>query len=356
VSEVGEAVIAALSRSDAGGTAPVLRCTVGRHVEDNPGNTLERSAAMGSVGDIEVICGNLAAFHAVALPQRESADTQRYLQDLMDAHLTQPDWCFTALRGGQPVGRVALWGDVKQARPTDIVLLDLPWHQPHREPGARLLERCATHVRSAGVGTLRHVLDEPPRRPQWQHDTPRRTRFLLDLGFAAQRSTRRFEWGGAWRGPSARRLAWRTAQQLGRPALAQVLQQVVAGSLDQVDQAQAAALGAPAHAQWLLGLLEQMDHQPSWWEVGHLGNQPVGLVLPTAGPGFGTIGYIGVLPAWRGQGHVDELLARGTTTLLEAGLTRLVSDTDVANAPMAAAFARLGWNEFARRTEYALAL
>jgi RimJ/RimL family protein N-acetyltransferase len=310
---------------------------------------------MQANGGIDIVRGDVQAFCALPAAQRDAADTRHYLQQLLDAQLTRPDWCLVARRDGQPVGRVALWGDAPLARPTDIVLLDLPWEQPHRDAGARLVEAAVADARAAGAQAIRHVLDEPPRRPQWQHHTPQRVAFLSELGFTVLRSTRRFEWGGSFRSQPPQRLGYRTERQLGLPALAQLVERVVTGSLDSIDRAQVPAKGVQAHAQWLLHVLQDMKHEPAWWQAGYLGDQPVGLVLPTAGPGFGTIGYMGVVPEHRGRGHVDELLVRGTATLLEAGLTRLVADTDVNNAPMAAAFGRVGWQEFGRRTEYSLA-
>jgi hypothetical protein len=54
---------------------------------------------------------------------------------------------------------------------------------------------------------------------------------------------------------------------------------------------------------------------------------------------------------------VQDLLAAGTATLLTArerdgNEKPLQADTEVANAPMAAAFERVGWARFAGRREY----
>ena len=68
-----------------------------------------------------------------------------------------------------------------------------------------------------------------------------------------------------------------------------------------------------------------------------------------------TIGYIGVVPSQRGRGYVDDLLARGTA-ILRHDVPDIVirADTDLANAPMAAAFERAGYERFATRREYEL--
>ena len=61
---------------------------------------------------------------------------------------------------------------------------------------------------------------------------------------------------------------------------------------------------------------------------------------------------IGVVATQRGQGYVNELLAYGTAVLADSGVSRIGSDTDVANRPMRAAFARAGYVEFASRRDY----
>jgi len=81
--------------------------------------------------------------------------------------------------------------------------------------------------------------------------------------------------------------------------------------------------------------------------------------MPAEPPGFLTIFYVGVVPEMRERGYVNDLLAAGTATLLEARRKTdkpLIADTDVSNAPMAAAFERAGWTRFAGRQEYAVDL
>jgi len=82
----------------------------------------------------------------------------------------------------------------------------------------------------------------------------------------------------------------------------------------------------------------------------------VGLVMPACAPSMGTIGYVGVVPERRGQGYVDDLLSRGTATLLRIDPPVLRADADLDNLPMAAAFARGGWHRIGTRREYELRL
>jgi RimJ/RimL family protein N-acetyltransferase len=60
------------------------------------------------------------------------------------------------------------------------------------------------------------------------------------------------------------------------------------------------------------------------------------------------IGYLGVLPAHRGNGYINEILAEGTRILAAQDVPRIRASTDLGNVPMAAAFARAGWVNFER--------
>ncbi|WP_228553812.1 GNAT family N-acetyltransferase [Catenulispora pinisilvae] len=59
---------------------------------------------------------------------------------------------------------------------------------------------------------------------------------------------------------------------------------------------------------------------------------------------------LGVLPEHRGHGYADDILGEVTRFLaLDTGASRVAADTDLVNAPMAAAFARVGYHVMSRR-------
>ncbi|MEJ8639729.1 GNAT family N-acetyltransferase [Streptomyces sp. MS2.AVA.5] len=60
------------------------------------------------------------------------------------------------------------------------------------------------------------------------------------------------------------------------------------------------------------------------------------------------IAYIGVLPAHRGNGYIDEILAEGTRILAAEGVDRIRASTDLGDVPMAKAFDRAGYVNFER--------
>ena len=69
----------------------------------------------------------------------------------------------------------------------------------------------------------------------------------------------------------------------------------------------------------------------------------VGFIVPSATPYHRNVGYLGVLPSYRGQGLVDDLLGEVTRIHAESGAELITATTDMTNRPMAAAFDRAGY-------------
>jgi RimJ/RimL family protein N-acetyltransferase len=152
----------------------------------------------------------------------------------------------------------------------------------------------------------------------------------------------------------------RTLEEVGEDAFVEAMSIVSEGTLDREIRGERERLGAKRAAREFFEDAQRVEHDPTWWRLAYAQDgELVGLVMPAEPPGFLTIFYVGVVPQMRGQGYVDDLLAAGTATLLEArgrGERPLRADTDVANAPMAAAFERVGWARFATRREYVMDL
>jgi RimJ/RimL family protein N-acetyltransferase len=86
-----------------------------------------------------------------------------------------------------------------------------------------------------------------------------------------------------------------------------------------------------------------------WWRIAMLpGGDPVGFVIPARNDYNSIIAYLAVLPAHRGNGYIDEILAEGTRVLAEQKVPRIRASTDLSNTPMANAFQRAGYVNFER--------
>ncbi|GIH72468.1 GNAT family N-acetyltransferase [Sphaerimonospora thailandensis] len=86
-----------------------------------------------------------------------------------------------------------------------------------------------------------------------------------------------------------------------------------------------------------------------WWQTATTSDgDPVGFVVPARNSYRPIIAYIGVLPAHRGKGYIDDLLAVGTRILAMHETSEIRASTDLGNVPMVRAFRRAGYVEFER--------
>jgi ribosomal protein S18 acetylase RimI-like enzyme len=302
-----------------------------------------------------IVAGELAAFAAAGHPQHTD-NTRQYLDQMLEAGSMRLDWCFVAEEDGRILGRVAYWTLPKIGIPLDIILLDAPWDDDDLAIGTELLQQTSQRMRAAGATDIEYVLDQPPQWPQWQYAPEQRQRLLTQLGFDVVRNTLRFEWQSTERAPVVPgRLSFRSFDEVGAPLFRSAIERVTSGTLDQRLASERAEFGAQAAAGRLLEEIEKMIYDPSWWQLAYAADgELVGLVMPSRNPTFAVIGYIGVVPEQRGRGYIDDLLAQATATLAASGASAIRADTDVANLPMAHAFQRAGYQQFATRREYML--
>jgi RimJ/RimL family protein N-acetyltransferase len=129
-----------------------------------------------------------------------------------------------------------------------------------------------------------------------------------------------------------------------------MLASVFEGSLDAQDQADLGRMSAAETAE--KNYEEEFARYTSpreWWRTATLPDgEPVGFVIPAANSYNPIIAYIGVLPAHRGNGYIDDILAEGTRVLAQEDVPRIRASTDLGNTPMAEAFRRAGYVNFER--------
>jgi RimJ/RimL family protein N-acetyltransferase len=292
-------------------------------------------------------------------------EVELYLESMFAAGSMRPEWCFVSQEEeeNRPLGRVAFWTLPGMEEPFALVLLDVPWDGDHMSVGTRLLGDVLNEARRLGSREIEHVLDSPPMRPQFQHHPEKRVELLENAGFAFRRETGRFEWRGGDSPVIPGRLSFCDLEEVGEDTFVDAMRRVSEGTLDREIREERERFGTEKAAREFFEDARRVKHDPSWWRLAY--SRPegdlVGLVMPAEPPGFLTVFYVGVVPEMRGKGYVDDLLAAGTATLLEARRRNenekpLRADTDVANAPMAAAFERAGWARFAGRREYGIDL
>ncbi|MFJ4909714.1 GNAT family N-acetyltransferase [Streptomyces sp. NPDC093249] len=272
-----------------------------------------------------------------------------------------PEWMWVALDGDRLLGRLSWWAKAPGRPPEHLDFFDLdPALSPREraDVGLRLLETATAAVVPAGAPRPEYTRFLPA---DWR-EVPE-TRALLESLFGVLTAS------GARPLVERLRLEWRpgtplpepTGRLLFRPVrdredLVSLMTPVMEGTLDAHGRADLAS-GLSAREAAELHYDEELGRYASpraWWRVAELPGtgEPVGFVVPAHNNYHHTIAYIGVLPAHRGRGYADELLAEGTGVLAALDVRRVRAATDLGNVPMAESFARTGYVAFERAVNY----
>ncbi|WP_433437824.1 GNAT family N-acetyltransferase [Nonomuraea sp. CA-141351] len=254
-----------------------------------------------------------------------------------DEGRTRPEWCFVE---GQ--ARLAFWAPFAGSEPVIIWQFD-----PGPDPAAAA-ELLRSSLRTMRLSKIIHDISlKPGLNPVVDRAVEHEALSLA--GFAMEVERLVLEWvAGSDIPTDPGRLTYRPARRMDQAEVIDILIRISDGSLDYDTQIEVATAGAEREARWMYDDLMNRKAKPDWFVIGYLGDSPVGLVAPDDH----SIAYIGVVPEHRGHGYVNDLLARGTRTLAEAGLQRIVAATDVANVPTADAFLRAEYAEVGRLFRY----
>jgi GNAT superfamily N-acetyltransferase len=153
------------------------------------------------------------------------------------------------------------------------------------------------------------------------------------------------------------RLSFRSMTDAGREGFLQAAALALSGTLDRVEQAELARLGDRDVRDFVCqeweGITEHFDYEPVWWQLAYDGGGDlVGYTQPVTYPGADREGlkesslyHIAVLPEHRGNGYINDILARSVATMQRVGVWLVFCDTDTENTPMIRAFQHAGFDE-----------
>ncbi|MFF5335525.1 GNAT family N-acetyltransferase [Streptomyces sp. NPDC013181] len=278
------------------------------------------------------------------------------LADDLAAGRRRPEWMWVALSGDRLVARVAWWSREGGA-PLLLDVFDLDDSLPAAEreaAGLRLVETATAAVVPAGAPRPEYGRFVPA---DWREDPAvreavgSRVRVMERTGARMLVERLRLEWRAGTPVPEPDgRLRFRPVA--GREDLLALMTSVLEGTLDAHGQLDLASGLSPREAaeKHYDEELAGYSTPRAWWRVAELPDgEPVGFVVPARNAYNPIIAYIGVLPAHRGRGYIDEILAEGTRVLAaQEDTVRIRASTDLGNVPMAKAFARLGYINFER--------
>jgi RimJ/RimL family protein N-acetyltransferase len=124
------------------------------------------------------------------------------------------------------------------------------------------------------------------------------------------------------------------------------------GSLDAHVRRNIAKSGLEASAKEEMDFLRWLPSPHEWWRLAYTPDGALaGFSIPAENFNSPIIGYIGVVPAHRGNGYAYDLLVEATHLLAGEGAKKIVASTDVTNTPMAAAFAKAGYPIYRNRID-----
>ena len=304
--------------------------------------TRDRALSVRAIGPDE-----LDAWLRVGAADPSADAIARRLTGAWSSGSSAPDRTFVLERRGEPVGRVAYVAEpaatvLPDVHEASVLGLWLPWAAPHVvELGRELLRRTFPSLRPP----IRFV--DAYANPSYMVHVDIRRAIFEGAGMSLFQEKRGFRWDSAGRpgeppaGPG--RLTFRALPEVGRDLLASVMSRATIGTLDRQDRYYSELVGPENWGPEMLGYLTPED-EADWLLAYDKAGDPVGYALLSTfeRPDRGTIAHIGVVPEARGRGYVDELLAELEQHARRRGFTQVLSDSDVANHPMHAAFERAG--------------
>ncbi|MFF3959242.1 GNAT family N-acetyltransferase [Streptomyces sp. NPDC001890] len=271
---------------------------------------------------------------------------ERYLDELGQG-MYRPEWTWIAEEGDRVIGRALWWGQPASDHPLALDCLHVDASAGDRTAvAAGLLTASLKAFAEMGARklplynlTLPHGWREDPAVAAalaWRRDA------ALAAGLTDEVERLRLEWTpeiGIPAGSGSLVFAKASDEEF-----LQVFRQIAVGSLDCETRRNLASKGAEVTARQEMDFYLSCPGERGWWRLVRTPQgETVGLAIPSATPYNRNVGYLGVVPEFRGRGHVDDVLAEITRVHAEAGAELITATTDTGNAPMAAAFARAGY-------------
>ncbi|MBQ1022595.1 GNAT family N-acetyltransferase [Micromonospora sp. D93] len=254
----------------------------------------------------------------------------------------RPEWTWIAEHDGQVVGRALWWGPKGSPHPVALDCLDVDPAVGDRAAVAAELIRAALAGFPEPVEYMIKVAggwrDDPAtlEAVQWRRAAAHAA------GLTREVERLQFEWAPAdGLPPAAGRLRFTEASD---EEFLAVFRRIAEGSLDAQTRANLAAKGVDATVREEMDFYLGAPGKREWWRIAYTREGEVaGMAIPSATPYNVNVGYLGVVPEFRGRGYVDEVLAEITRLHATNGESRITATTDMGNAPMAAAFGRAGY-------------
>ncbi|MBT2404051.1 MULTISPECIES: GNAT family N-acetyltransferase [unclassified Streptomyces] len=265
------------------------------------------------------------------------------IREELAANQFRPEWIwFAEDEDGEILARALWWGRADSERP--IALDCLQVRSTVADPAAVAAGLLAAgHAAFGNLPAYNISLPSDWRaRPDLAAAVAWRQEAAYKTGLTSEIERLRYEWTPAagTAGPTGR-LVFREGTD---EEFLDAFTRLSADSLDLHTQNELRSMDAGQLAREDIEFYLDCPGERSWWRLAELPDGTLaGMAIPSATPYHRNVGYLGVVPEQRGQGLIDEILAEITRFHAGEGADRITATTDTANAPMAAAFDRAGY-------------
>ncbi|GLZ80953.1 hypothetical protein Afil01_57600 [Actinorhabdospora filicis] len=264
----------------------------------------------------------------------------------------RPEWTFVAVRDDVVIARAAFFG-----RPDSVAPLALDWFElgdsaDRVAVGTLLAAHAYAAVGRGGMGEPEFNLLMPPdwrSRDDIAGEIADRCAAIENAGLVVAQQRFGFRWEPS-DGLPARSVRLTFVPGTDAEFLA-AIRAGLPGTLDGHTVTDLAR-GEDFAAEQLLDSVITLPGRDDWRLARDAGGAVVGAIFPTVISNSASIGYITVAADHRGRGYVNDLLAEGLHVHAGNGRTVVTASTDLANAPMKAAFDRAGFRTVTVQLDY----
>jgi GNAT superfamily N-acetyltransferase len=256
------------------------------------------------------------------------------LSRLLEFSCTKPEWIFLGFEAEALASVLALAAPSEFNLPLEIIRLH--GGADGRIDSLRLFQLAIEKARVLGARELYCAIPEDSAEA-----------FVLsEARFRRWRKVVRFESAGP---PDLGVRAYRSAEvgNFKRAEIIALIEKTSERCGDSQIQFYRQRLGGIADAEMTLQMMESAGYDRRWWRVALAPNgHNLGIIFPVVAFGEPTVGFIGVIPEYRGQNIASFLLFEAWSVMKHQGHSTLCAETDERNVPMHRALTK---NQFSRR-------
>jgi GNAT superfamily N-acetyltransferase len=268
----------------------------------------------------------------------------RHLSGLLEFSCTQLGWILLGIEGGALAGVLVLAAPSEFNLPVEVIRL----HRglDGRVSGLRLFQLAIGKAKTLGSRLLYCT------SPVDSADAS----VISEARFRPWRKVVRFESEGPIH-PEVPRYRSTEVGNFARAVIIALIEKTSEDCRDSQIEFYRRRLGGIADAEMTLQMMETTRYDPRWWRVALApdGNA-LGIILPVIAFAEPTVGFIGVVPEWRGRKIASFLLMEAWSVMKQQGYSRLCAEADERNVSMHCALIKSQFRRQWQKQEWRLEL